>query len=223
MVASTTVKSFRSGRRVSESSVSAGPGRAPRLSVPLTETRVGMRLKHGRLAKGLSLRDVALAIGCSESLISKIENDKARPSLTMLHRLVVALEINIAALFTPSESIEGPVRIMRIGTRPTIRVNAAWDGKNITLEGLMPQAEGALLQANIHHVAPGGSSAGKIQHEGEELGWIIEGALELIVENTVYPLSAGDSFFFSSRLEHGYRNPTERTTRVFWVNSPPSF
>lgn len=189
----------------------------------LSDTKIGLRLKHGRLAKGLSLRDVATAIGCSESFVSKIENDKVRPSLTVLHRLVVVLEINIASLFSAPDESRGPVRLLRAGTRPAIRVNAAWDGKNILLEQMIPQADGALLQANIHHVAPGGSSAGKIQHEGEELGWVIEGELELVVDNIVYRLNTGDSFFFSSRLEHGYRNPGDKPARIFWVNSPPSF
>ena len=67
--------------------------------VPPTEIRIGIRLKHARLTKGLSLRQLADEVGCSESFISKIENDKVRPSFSTLHRIVAALEMNVALLF----------------------------------------------------------------------------------------------------------------------------
>ena len=67
--------------------------------VPPTEIRIGIRLKHARLTKGLSLRQLADEVGCSESFVSKIENDKVRPSFSMLHRIVATLEMNVALLF----------------------------------------------------------------------------------------------------------------------------
>ena len=48
---------------------------------------LGLRLRHARRVVGLTLKQVAEAAGCSESLISKLENDAASPSLAMLHRL----------------------------------------------------------------------------------------------------------------------------------------
>ena len=45
------------------------------------------------------LKKVADAAKCSESFISKLENDKASPSFTMLHRLTAILGANVAALF----------------------------------------------------------------------------------------------------------------------------
>jgi uncharacterized cupin superfamily protein len=72
-------------------------------------------------------------------------------------------------------------------------------------------------------VAPKGSSDGCIEHEGEEMGFILEGRLELIVDNSTYLLEEGDAFFFKSSLPHGYRNPGSIETKVLWVNTPPSF
>jgi len=80
-----------------------------------------------------------------------------------------------------------------------------------------------MLQCNIHIIEPGGASDGQIEHEGEELGYILDGQLELTVENDTYVLNPGDSFHFDSRRPHGYRNATAESARVFWVNTPPTF
>jgi transcriptional regulator with XRE-family HTH domain len=185
--------------------------------------RLGVRLRHARLTKGLSLRQLAEEVGCSESFLSKLENDHVRPSLVMLHKLVSALESNMGALFSDTLHEADRVLILRPGDRPVIRLDPLRRGDGVALERLVPNARGALLQGNIHMVAPGGCSEGTIQHEGEEVGYILEGELDLEVDGVSYHLNGGDSFFFSSMLPHGYRNPGKTTARVVWINSPPTF
>ena len=186
--------------------------------------QIGSRLKHARLARGYTLKQLADAVNCSESLISKVENDKVRPSIFMLHRLTRALETNIAELFSAPDPETIPVRIVRNDQRPTFHVDPDWHaGEGVWLERLIAPTKGGLLQANILNLAPNGRSDGTIQHNGEELGYVVQGQLELIVEEVVYVLREGDSFFFPSSMAHGYRNSGTETVRVLWVNTPPSF
>src|SRR3984893_14172128 len=63
-----------------------------------SELRLGLQLRHARLVKGLRLRDVAERSGYSESLISKIEHNKATPSLNTLHRIAQVLGKTIGTL-----------------------------------------------------------------------------------------------------------------------------
>ena len=42
-----------------------------------TSIKLGRQIRHWRLVKGLTLRDMAKLVGCSGSLLSKIENDRA--------------------------------------------------------------------------------------------------------------------------------------------------
>jgi transcriptional regulator with XRE-family HTH domain len=42
---------------------------------------LGAKLRHARKVKKLRLKDVALEVGCSESLLSKIECDKTTGSV----------------------------------------------------------------------------------------------------------------------------------------------
>lgn len=177
---------------------------------------LGVRLRHARLVAGLTLLQLARSAGCSESLISKIEHGATTPSLAMLHRLAMALGTNISALMSENTPSAGP--ILRKGERPVI---AAAGG--IELERLVLPSRGGLLQANIHIVSPGSASDGFIEHAGEEVGYVLEGTLELTLGDERYTVGEGDVFAFPSHVPHGYRNVGTTVARILWVNSPATF
>ncbi len=182
---------------------------------------LGARLKHARLVAGLTLRQVAEQAGCSESLVSKLEHDAASPSLAMLHRLALTLNTNISELTAESWDHDSPVQTAEHRSRTGfIKRNKAG---GIELERLTPAHKGVLLQGNIHIIAPGVRSDGLIEHPGEEMGYVLEGVLELIIGDKTYTLAQGDSFHFPSHQPHGYVNPGEKETRVLWVNTPVTF
>jgi transcriptional regulator with XRE-family HTH domain len=184
---------------------------------------IGAHIKHARRNRRQSLRQVADVVGCTESFLSKVENDKVRPSLTMLHKIVVALGISVAKLFSEKRDDTSPVTVLKSGTRLTLATGQIRNGKGISLESLLPVSSTVLLEANIHHVASGGSSRGFIRHQGEEMGFVLEGELELTVAKKTFSVKKGDSFFFQSHLPHGYRNPGPVTAKILWVNTPQSF
>ncbi len=179
------------------------------------------RLRLARKLKGLTLKALANRAGCSESLLSKFENGRATPSLPMLHRIVRELDTNIGWMFEETPADEGIV--FRAGCRPIITLDPLRSGEGITLERVIPYNDGHLLQCNIHHVEPGGRSAGPIEHDGEEVGLVLTGRIELTVDGRAYVLGAGDAFVFRSTLPHAYRNLGEEPASIFWVNTPATF
>ncbi len=182
---------------------------------------IGSRLRHARLVKGWVIKELAVRVGVSVSLISKYENGKALPPLTVLHNLVSELETNIGALFDPNWA--GLKHISRQGSRPSI-VAAGTEGvSGVTLERLIPNGDGHLLQGNIHSIPPGGGSMGSMHHDGDEFGYVLDGRFELRIEDTIHDLAPGDSFAFPSTLAHSYRNAGPEVTRVIWINTPPTF
>ncbi len=190
-------------------------------ALSINPPRLGMRLKLARQTRGMTLKALAEAANCSESLLSKIENGKATPSLPMLHRLVGALGTNIGWMFEEADGEEQ--MIFREGKRPLIALDPLRRGEGISLERVVPYSPGHLLQCNIHHIEKGGKSAGPIQHVGEEVGYVLVGRIELIIDGKGFNLSAGDSFVFNSELPHHYRNIGEERASIFWVNTPPTF
>jgi transcriptional regulator with XRE-family HTH domain len=164
------------------------------------QATVGEKLRHARRLQNLTLKSVADQVGCSESMLSKIERGRVKAGLDLLARLAETLGASVAALFSEPESMG--VVVYQDGERPVIEVGGNVDGVAPTvLQRLVPLADGRLLNGNIHVVPPG--------------------FIELTVDGKVSLLGAGASFYFSSTLPHSYRNIGTETARIVWVNSPP--
>jgi transcriptional regulator with XRE-family HTH domain len=63
-----------------------------------SEVRVAQAIRSLRLRGGLSQRQLALRMGVPRTYVSKIENEKATPTLSSLNRLATALEVSIPDL-----------------------------------------------------------------------------------------------------------------------------
>jgi transcriptional regulator with XRE-family HTH domain len=176
---------------------------------------LALRLRHARLTAGYTLKKLAEEANCSESLISKIERASAMPSLATLHRLARALNTNIAHLMAEEDPHTGPV--LKGHARTSI------SSGGITLERLTQPNRSNLLQGHLHIVEAGTASDGEIEHLGEEIGYVLEGEMELSVDGEKHQLGAGDSFHFSSRLKHGYRNTGAVPLKIVWINTPATF
>ena len=180
--------------------------------------KVGTRLRHARILRGMRMRDLAEAVGCDESMISKIEAGKVLPSLPMLDKMVTALDRDMASFF--GLTIDDHKVVQKPEDRLQVTTDALRGGTGVTYERLAPIAAGNLLEANIHVVTPGGEKVDMITHQGEAVGYLICGEIELTIDNTVYRMTAGDSFFFKAYLTNGYRNVGNTEARIIWVNTP---
>lgn len=181
---------------------------------------VGATLRARRRLLNLTLDQVATRAGCSESMLCKIETGKVNPSITLLRRLAQALSVNIAALFDDTST---PDLVLRAGKRPRLNEGTLRHGDGVVLERLIHHAVGVTLQADIHEIAPGGASDGLITHQGEEMGFVLDGEVELLVDDQCWRLEPGDSFYFRSERPHGYRNVGATVARILWVNTPATF
>jgi|HubBroStandDraft_2_1064218.scaffolds.fasta_scaffold04908_3 transcriptional regulator with XRE-family HTH domain len=182
-------------------------------------SKLGVQIRHARLVKGLRLKDLADLANCSESMISKIENNKSTPSLNTLHRIARALDTSVAELL-PDRSAVGRV-VIRKGERQIIS-EAGGDGGSAETEVMIPFGSSSMLQAFVVRLEPGQGSGGNLQHEGEEVGYVKSGQLLLTVAGVPYHLNEGDSFFFASSSIHSFANPGTSTAEIIWVNTPPS-
>ncbi len=187
-----------------------------------SELGLGRNIRHARLVSGFTLRELADRVSCSESLLSKIENEKAVPSLQMLHRIVAQLGTSIGIFFSGPDAHSRIV--LRQGTRRTIMTRErGGHHAGVGIEWLVPSPNAKLLSGSIHKVPVDGGSQGEISHKGEEMGYVLKGRFELRVSGVTYVLEPGDSFFFPSELPHGYRNAGDSEAWVLWANTPPTF
>jgi transcriptional regulator with XRE-family HTH domain len=63
-----------------------------------SEVQVAQAIRSLRLGHGLSQRQLALRMGVPRTYVSKIENEKATPTLSSLARLAAALDVSVPDL-----------------------------------------------------------------------------------------------------------------------------
>ena len=182
---------------------------------------IGMRVRALRRQQRRRLKEVADEVGCSESLLSRVENGLVVPSLTTLHRLARALRVAVSLLVQAGG--EATCTIYAPSERPSTAHAGKVEGDGSTAESLVPYAENRRLDAMVVSLPSGGSLCGPFTHEGEEVGLVLEGTLELHVDGTVYTVPTQSSFFLSSTRPHSYRASGAGTCRVVWMNTPPTF
>ena len=81
-------------------------------------------IRSMRLRNGLSQRQLALRMSVPRTYVSKIENEKATPTLSSLERLARALEVTVPDLLCGGET-QSPGRNRRAYERPVCCGNAA--------------------------------------------------------------------------------------------------
>ncbi|MFX0542227.1 cupin domain-containing protein [Roseovarius sp. S4756] len=182
---------------------------------------IGPRIKSARRLKNMTLKELAESSGTSEGHMSKVENGKVEASLALLHRVTQTLGLNLDVFFDEQDAPERSVS--RAGARPMLEIDMVRQGTGLSLERVIPCTPDHMLQCNIHIVEPGGSSDGQIDHVGEEMGFVLEGQIELLLDEEVFLLGVGDAFHFKSHRKHGYRNPGKARARILWANTPPTF
>mgnify|MGYP006270157917 CR=1 FL=1 len=187
-------------------------------------THHGRRIKHARLLKGYTLKQLAEQVECSESMISKLENSRLSPSLAMLHRLANALDVGVPDLLLQEEDDDGddrvtvfPARRFEISSKDRDEARAG-----VWFDRILPFGREGLLQVQMLHLEPGAEQPRFLHHEGEELIFVLDGILDVIVESRTYRVGTGDMIYFSSMLDHRYGNTGDRMARAFWVNTPPT-
>ncbi len=175
---------------------------------------VGVPLRRLRLKRNLSLAAVARSTGISVGFLSAIERGHMSASVATLRRIARFYNINILALFDPSEANPHHVRpaerkVLEAGSGVRMEL-LAWGN--------------AVMEPHLFRIAPGAGSGEAYSHEGEEFLYLLQGRLEIALEDgETYRLDEGDSFYFESTMHHRWSNPGKKEAWVLWVNTPPTF
>jgi transcriptional regulator with XRE-family HTH domain len=177
------------------------------------EPLIGAQLKAARLASRKTLAEVAAESGLTKGFVSKLERDQAAASVASLMRLCQSLGISVGSLFHASKG-----EVVRHAAYPPIN----FGGSGITEFLLTPHGE-RRVQAILSQIEPGGGSGDELYGlpADVEFVFVIEGRLQVSLQDHDIVLEAGDAFTFPPRTEHCFRSvATGGATRVLWVFTP---
>ena len=174
---------------------------------------IGVRLRQLRARRGLSLAQVAKAVGISLGFLSALERSHMSASVSTLRKLARFYKTNILDFFDPAESnirLVSPDKRKVLEAGPGVRMELlAWGN--------------TVMEPHLFRIAPQSGSGESYTHEGEEFLYILQGELQISLEGEEYHLQPGDSFYFESATPHSWTNPGRSETWVLWVNTPPTF
>jgi len=186
---------------------------------------LGDEIRQLRKVRSITLQQMADAIGKSVGFLSQVERNKTKPSVAALQDISEVLGVHIGWFFQPNLPVveEEQQYIVRRKNRRRLSYSELSDTNYLGLhDHLLSTNLTGELALGISRYEPGASTGDdSYEHKGEEAGLVLEGRLELTIEDKKYLLEAGDSFSFESQLKHRYANLSEHEDAlVVWANTP---
>jgi quercetin dioxygenase-like cupin family protein len=174
---------------------------------------VGQRIRELRTKKELSLRALAELSGLSTNAISLIERGDNSPTVSSLHSLSNALGVPVTAFF--EQHTDGQMIHTMKNCRPTSET------AGVKMENLGSGLPHQQIEPFLMTIEPAGSStSSQITHSGEELVYVLKGALVCMIKDQEYILEKGDSLLFLATQPHIYRNQTSKPAQILIIFQP---
>ena len=96
-------------------------------------------------------------------------------------------------------------------------------GNGVRIDWLIPNAQKKQMEPILITLQSGAQSELDLPHEGEEFGYVLAGAVDLVLGESVYHVRKGDSFSYKTSKQHYLKNSGKTQAIVLWVSTPPNF
>lgn len=173
--------------------------------------KVGALIRARRRQQQMTLMDLGAAAEVSVGYLSQVERDHATPSLGTLAQISRALGVSIdyfVATPAPHNAL----------TRAGERNRFSIDGSSIVYERLGAEFPGNQLSSFVMSVPPGYRSE-TVAHEGEEILYVLEGAITQRLDGEEMVMNAGDSLHFRGNRPHSWSNHTDQPAKLLWTGT----
>jgi transcriptional regulator with XRE-family HTH domain len=174
------------------------------------DAAIGGRLKALRGRYDLTLDELASRSGVSRAMISRIERAEASPTAALLARLSEALGLSLSAFFADDQPASSPLSRR---TEQTLwrDPHTGYLRRSVSPPG-MPSRVG-IVEVEFPAGArvsfpPREESRVMTQHV-----WLFEGALDMVIGETVHRLQPGDCLFMHIGDAFEFHNPSDQPAR----------
>lgn len=175
---------------------------------------IGKKIKELRKLCQLTQEELADRCELTKGYISQLENDLTSPSISTLTDILSALGTNLHEFFTEEETPQIVFTADDYFEKETEGVRTTW---------LVPNAQKNEMEPILCELNAGAESMLDMPHEGQEFGYVLEGAITVVYSNNKYICKKGDTFYFTTDKNHYIYNHTKTKAKIIWVSSPPNF
>ena len=184
-------------------------------------SNLGDKVRTLRKKLGMTQKELAEQVGLTPSFISQLEKNLISPSLDSLLKLSEKLNTQPIYFLTDGES--GPLQKMVI--KPSERQDIhlqEMKGTNVKLQLLVSDVLNRRMEPYLLIMKEGAVINGHFySHKGDEFAYIMEGELEVEIQDEKQLLRPGDSLYIGSTFPSKWVNMGKGDAVLLWVLSPP--
>ncbi|NPA25414.1 MAG: helix-turn-helix domain-containing protein [Deltaproteobacteria bacterium] len=161
---------------------------------------VGEKIKHLRETQGLSLEELARKTGFDITMLENIEQEKITPPLGTMIRLSRALNTVMSSIFSQQEEQKNysVLRVCDHKSAPLPTGRASYH----SYIPLAADLKDRHMDPFIVKLNPEKKDVAPSVHDGEELIYVIDGEVKIVIEDQVEILSLGDALYLKSTAPH---------------------
>jgi transcriptional regulator with XRE-family HTH domain len=186
---------------------------------------LGLKLRHEREAREISVRSFARTLGVSPSLVSQIERGLVMPSVGTLYGMCSELGLTLDYLFDQStRNANTPPRV-NAGRVGLAAIHRGKRRKHIHLANgvhwdlLTPRSNDHAEFWRVKYDVGAASCPedALVRHGGSEHGYILSGRLGVRIGSEIFELHPGDSVSFNSENPHRLWTIGKKAASAIWV------
>ena len=170
-----------------------------------------------RLQRGLTQEELADRCELSKGFISQLERNLTTTTVATLLDILESLGTDAKSFFSEEENEK------IVFGEEDIFVKEDEEGLRGAVRWLIPSAQKNRMEPILVELGPGGATDEDDPHEGEEFGYVLSGAIKLVLGDESVRVRKGESFYFKPTAPHYLTNPGKTPAKVLWVSDPPSF
>ncbi len=174
--------------------------------------QLGKRIRELRTHQTLTLEALAERSGVSRAMLSKIERGENNPTLLVVAKIAVALQMSLSQIVGVEER------------QPAVKVSKAQqlifrDHQTGFERHMIPALEGGTVEL-IRHVIPVGQrseSIAALTHPIEKYLVVEQGKVRVTLGEDHYDLDEGDVLYFRADTPHSYANAGDTVCRYLLI------
>jgi len=175
----------------------------------------GQKLKAARKQRGFTLEELSSKTGIPTDVLDRLEAGETFLPLGQLIKLSKALSMKMADVISSGEEAFTIVRASRRSSVARFG-KSKQDRHGYEYESLAPHKKDRLMEPFIVTLSPA-SADEPSSHEGQEFIYVLEGEMEVLINDTRDVLSAGDAIYYDSGSMHLVKAHGDKPAKILAV------
>ncbi len=175
---------------------------------------IGRKIKQYRRQLDLTQEELAQRTELTKGYISQLENDLCSPSIATLEDILSVLGVSLRDFFA-EERLDKVVY-----TQADYFVSDSDNGK---LTWLIPNSQVKQMEPIILTLNEGQQSIERYPFEGEEFGYVLYGAVDVVCGSSRFRVKKGETFSLDGKQQHTIQNAKNGESKLLWVTTPSNF